>query len=62
MVDTSNLNVVANTDNIHPGSIQDLTVDLTPGTYVLLCNLPGHYQQGMYASLTVQGQPGQAQQ
>ena len=62
MVDTSNLNVVANTDNIHPGASQDLTVDLTPGTYVLLCNLPGHYQQGMYAGLTVQGQPGQAQQ
>ena len=25
-----------------------------PGHYVLLCNLPAHYQQGMYADLDVQ--------
>ena len=55
-VDTTNLNVVADTDNIAPGASQDLMVDLTPGSYVLICNLPGHYQQGMYASFTVPGQ------
>jgi uncharacterized cupredoxin-like copper-binding protein len=26
---------------------------LTPGKYVIFCNLPGHYAQGMYGSLTV---------
>lgn len=26
---------------------------LTPGKYVMFCNLPGHYAQGMYGSLTV---------
>lgn len=28
-------------------------LDLKPGKYVLVCNLPGHYQQGMYTALTV---------
>jgi uncharacterized cupredoxin-like copper-binding protein len=27
--------------------------DLTPGKYVMFCNLPGHYAQGMYGTLTV---------
>lgn len=26
---------------------------LTPGKYVMFCNLPGHYAQGMYGTLTV---------
>jgi uncharacterized cupredoxin-like copper-binding protein len=26
---------------------------LTPGKYVIFCNLPGHYAQGMYGTLTV---------
>ena len=32
---------------------QDLTVNLTPGHYVVLCNLPGHYASGMAANFTV---------
>jgi uncharacterized cupredoxin-like copper-binding protein len=28
-------------------------LDLKPGKYVLICNLPGHYAQGMHTSLTV---------
>ena len=27
---------------------------LTPGRYVLICNLRGHYQSGMFAELTVE--------
>ncbi len=30
-----------------------LVLDLTPGHYVLYCNLEGHYLGGMYAALTV---------
>jgi uncharacterized cupredoxin-like copper-binding protein len=37
-----------------PGDTKDLTVTLEPGNYVAICNLPGHYQAGMYASFTVQ--------
>ena len=40
-------------EGIHPGTDGSLSVDLPPGHYVLLCNLPGHYGAGMYAGLTV---------
>src|SRR5262249_24289350 len=32
---------------------QELTVHLTPGHYVMYCNLEGHYLGGMHVSLTV---------
>lgn len=38
---------------VEAGETKDLTVDLTPGHYVLLCNVPGHYAQGMVANFTV---------
>lgn len=28
-----------------------LATELAPGAYVLICEIPGHYQSGMYASL-----------
>ena len=37
-----------------PGDTKDLTVTLQPGNYVAICNLPGHYQAGMFASFSVQ--------
>jgi uncharacterized cupredoxin-like copper-binding protein len=40
-------------ENITTGSTTTLKVTLDAGKYVLLCNLPGHYQQGMHVSLTV---------
>jgi uncharacterized cupredoxin-like copper-binding protein len=40
-------------EGIHPDSVADLTVALTPGHYVLICNLPDHYTAGMRASLDV---------
>ena len=39
-------------EDIEGGSSQSLTVNLDAGSYVLICNLPGHYQQGMHASFT----------
>jgi hypothetical protein len=30
-----------------------MVLDLTPGNYVMYCNLEGHYLGGMYAALTV---------
>lgn len=35
------------------GSTQTLKVDLEPGTYQLVCNLPEHYGNGMYREFTV---------
>ena len=39
-------------EDIEGGSTQSLTVNLDAGSYVLICNLPGHYQQGMHAGFT----------
>jgi uncharacterized cupredoxin-like copper-binding protein len=38
---------------VPPGASRVLGATLTPGSYVLLCNLSGHYQSGMRATLTV---------
>jgi uncharacterized cupredoxin-like copper-binding protein len=39
-------------EDIEGGSSQSLTVNLDAGSYVFICNLPGHYAQGMHASFT----------
>jgi uncharacterized cupredoxin-like copper-binding protein len=39
--------------DVEPGAGGKLTVTLPAGKYVLLCNLPGHYAGGMYATLVV---------
>jgi len=39
--------------NLKPGASKDLTLDLTPGTYKLICNIKGHYMAGMSALVTV---------
>lgn len=39
--------------HILAGETRRDTVDLTPGDYVLLCNLPGHYEAGQSTSLRV---------
>ena len=39
--------------DIPAGGSKSVTLNLAPGHYVLLCNLPGHYKAGMYAELTV---------
>jgi uncharacterized cupredoxin-like copper-binding protein len=40
-------------EDLESGSDATLTVDLDPGSYVVICNLPGHYGQGMRTALTV---------
>ena len=41
------------TEEMQPGASKDVTLDLKPGTYLLVCNLPGHYAAGMWTVLTV---------
>ena len=41
-------------EGIAPGDASWVTLALKPGRYELVCNLPGHYANGMYGSLTVQ--------
>lgn len=40
--------------DVEPGDTKKTTLDLEPGAYVMVCALPGHYESGMYGSLTVE--------
>jgi len=35
-------------EDLPPGKTAEMTLDLTAGHYVLLCNIPTHYKQGMH--------------
>ena len=39
--------------DLAPGKTGKLTLNLKPGNYVLFCNQPGHYKDGMIAKLIV---------
>ena len=39
--------------DLPPGKSGKLTLNLKPGTYLLICNQPGHYKDGMSAKVTV---------
>lgn len=47
------IELVDEIEDIEGGSTQSLSVNLDGASYVLICNLPGHYQAGMHASFTV---------
>ncbi len=47
------IEVVDEIEGIEGGSTQSLTAGLDAGNYVLICNLPGHYSQGMHTTFTV---------
>jgi uncharacterized cupredoxin-like copper-binding protein len=53
-VDENQITVVDEVEDLQPGSTEDLSVNLAAGHYVLMCNQPGHYKQGMYLDFTVQ--------
>ena len=38
-----------------PGKSGALTLTLKPGTYILFCNIPGHYAMGMWTLIKVTG-------
>lgn len=40
---------------LESGQSGALTMTLKPGTYILYCNIPGHYMAGMWTLLTVTG-------
>lgn len=39
--------------DLKPGAKGTMTLDLKPGSYVVICNQPGHYKAGMMTTLTV---------
>jgi hypothetical protein len=40
-------------EDMSSGSSGRMTVRLSPGTYVLFCNVPGHYAAGQHTTFTV---------
>ena len=57
MVDESQENVVASSQDLAQGAMETVSSNLTGGNYVLICNIPGHYTSGMYTAFTVTGGP-----
>jgi uncharacterized cupredoxin-like copper-binding protein len=52
-VDEDKLTVVDEQEDIAPSTTAALTTTLDAGSYVIICNIPGHYQSGMHAAFTV---------
>jgi uncharacterized cupredoxin-like copper-binding protein len=44
---------VGETGDMDAGATKTVTLDLQPGHYVFMCNLPGHYGSGMHTDFTV---------
>ncbi len=40
--------------SIAVGKVATITADLQPGSYLIICNIAGHYQLGMRAALKVE--------
>ena len=44
---------VGETGDLRAGRTKNLTLNLKPGHYAFICNLPGHYKAGQHADFTV---------
>jgi uncharacterized cupredoxin-like copper-binding protein len=44
---------VGETGDLQPGHAKTIRLDLKPGHYALICNLPGHYTAGQHTDFTV---------
>jgi uncharacterized cupredoxin-like copper-binding protein len=54
MVDETKVEPLGSTPVMVGGQLRQLTVTLAPGRYVLVCNLPTHYEDGMRAEFNVE--------
>jgi uncharacterized cupredoxin-like copper-binding protein len=54
VADTEGLELIDEVEDIAPSTTASLSVSLEPGTYALICNLAGHYEQGMHTAFTVE--------
>lgn len=50
---TDGIEVIDEIGEFAKGTTETLTLNLDPGTYQLVCNLPGHYSAGMHMAFTV---------
>lgn len=52
-VDEDKAGDVGEVSKLDPGKSGSLTITLKPGTYLLYCNVPGHYLSGMSTTVLV---------
>jgi plastocyanin len=45
---------LATTGDVDPGSSGEVAVDVDPGDYQVICTIPGHAEQGMEGTITVE--------
>ena len=43
--------MLGETEEMEPNAEKTITLDLKPGAYLLICNVPGHYAAGMWTPL-----------
>ncbi len=53
-VDTDSLQTLGSVNEIEPNKTASLTINLSPGKYLLYCNIAGHYMAGMWTVVTVE--------
>jgi uncharacterized cupredoxin-like copper-binding protein len=53
IADTRGLTLLDEVEDVLPGGSASLTLELEAGTYLIICNLPGHYSNGMVAVFEV---------
>jgi len=51
--DADGIEVIDEIGEFAQGTTETLTVTLDPGSYQLVCNLPGHYESGMFVGFDV---------
>jgi uncharacterized cupredoxin-like copper-binding protein len=51
--DGAGVTLLSDGENIDVGGSQSRTVALTPGKYLFVCNIPGHFKEGMFTAVTV---------
>ena len=44
---------IGEVSELDPGKTNSVTLDMKPGTYLIVCNIPGHYKAGMWELLKV---------
>ena len=52
--DFDGVEIVDEVEEIAPGTGAGLSVELQPGTYAVICNVAGHYEQGMFTTFTAE--------
>ncbi|KQV28078.1 copper resistance protein [Rhizobium sp. Root1203] len=52
-IDEKRLKSMGEVSELKPGADGTLKAKLAPGAYLLICNIKGHYEAGMHATLSV---------